>query len=968
MKKKIMVAVMLTMMLTINAFAAPALMTVNAETASSADVFTYGESKIEKITEADGTEHLADLTAWGGSAAAEAPTTTVIGEVTYYQIEDGADLAWFADFVNTNTGTENAPAYANLSANAVLVNDINLNSKNWADYIIAKCNKTSTTRSGQEYSGIFDGQGHTIYNFYVRYSDSTNVGGLFHNITGGTLKNVNFINARHSSQYSNGPSNNTRTAIVTGYLGSNAVVDNVRVSGKISAETDKYVNTAGSIAAHIGYNATITNCWSDVIFDLSKSNTTKNSSSTDNNVNYGIGGIVGYADQTNGNFTISNCGFEGEINAPNSSRVGGIVGNIKGNNSGTIQNCYNTADITAYRQIGGIIGWVNTGSHQKATGLYKNLYNTGDITALVATTTYASGIANGAYAKTISNVYSTGDVSVDVSGELTFNDTCALLYTHLGSTTGNDRYKISTGAYCKDYTYVDSTGASVAKHSHAGTYSTKTYSNENGYTEAQFKTETVLTTIGASNFSTDTGINSGYPILTWQTTAPLAEANTYYLSGEDTLTLTLDRAGSVAFEITPLGTGSEVTAAGETITEKGTHTFKSTGTTLTVSVTGSALITRSLMNQKSGQSIENVEPEIIRFNADTSDAGVVILALYDGVTGNVRKTVKYTNFSDMIIDLTNEDTTGCTLKVFLWKDLDSVEPVAAPYILEPAEVIDHSAGIEAFDGKKVIFIGNSYVYYGKTTNHKGNNMPEMTYRTNDKGGFYKLCKANGIDVSVTNWTFSAHGLYQLFNATCTHSDCADDAIEHEDYLTDRYYDYVFISPGRSNSEQNGFKENMDYIIDLFKEENPNVKFVLIGHTGHYGISNTNVAWEGILSQYEAYEEQGVIIADWGYIVKKALEEGVAGSNQDYVKSSFIVGDDYHPNLLGGYITTLTAYCAVTGESAVIQPHSYVSDFDIPAYTTEYYTNGDADTNFPEILDSAYEMRLLKKHIDTYLNK
>ena len=101
---------------------------------------------------------------------------------------------------------------------------------------------------------------------------------------------------------------------------------------------------------------------------------------------------------------------------------------------------------------------------------------------------------------------------------------------------------------------------------------------------------------------------------------------------------------------------------------------------------------------------------------------------------------------------------------------------------------------------------------------------------------------------------------------------------------------------------------------------------------------------------------------------------VPGAKQTYDKNSFIVKDGHHPNMLTGYITTLAAYCAITGESAVGQSYDYYFDaslaptIDIPGYVDYYYVNGDADSNFPEIFASPDDMKGLQQLLDEYMAK
>ena len=125
-----------------------------------------------------------------------------------------------------------------------------------------------------------------------------------------------------------------------------------------------------------------------------------------------------------------------------------------------------------------------------------------------------------------------------------------------------------------------------------------------------------------------------------------------------------------------------------------------------------------------------------------------------------------------------------------------------------------------------------------------------------------------MEVEVTNWTFGSHGTYHIFGTECTVSGCGCNGSNHEDYLTDKYFDYVFINSATRSTED-------------------------------------------------------------------------------------------------------TAYCAITGESAVGQPYSFYNDttlnpkFDMDAYLDEYYTNGASDTNADEIFNSKSDMTGLQKLVDKW---
>ena len=65
-----------------------------------------------------------------------------------------------------------------------------------------------------------------------------------------------------------------------------------------------------------------------------------------------------------------------------------------------------------------------------------------------------------------------------------------------------------------------------------------------------------------------------------------------------------------------------------------------------------------------------------------------------------------------------------------------------------------SSGTLNLDGKKILFIGNSFVYYGGAVEHG-------SQKKADKGWFYQICKANGDDVTVYDCTYGSHHLYDF---------------------------------------------------------------------------------------------------------------------------------------------------------------------------------------------------------------
>lgn len=279
-----------------------------------------------------------------------------------------------------------------------------------------------------------------------------------------------------------------------------------------------------------------------------------------------------------------------------------------------------------------------------------------------------------------------------------------------------------------------------------------------------------------------------------------------------------------------------------------------------------------------------------------------------------------------------------------------------------------SEAVHPLDGKKIIFIGNSHTYYGKTVLVKGTDVLTQEARSNDEGYFYQLCKSNGAEVSVTNWTFGNHGFADLFVECAADRGC--DGVDHLSYLTDRSFDYVVMQYGHRSEED--FLENCRKVMDVFKAANENVKFIFhvqrLAHENEY-------LW---LSELKTLEAMGATIVDWGGLVDGLIsgEITVPGAEQTCDQNSFIIRksekDGYHPNMLTGYITTLSIYCAITGERAVGQEYSFCGDirlrseFNFMNFIAKYYTYKDATTNFDAIFESEADMRGIQQLIDAYL--
>lgn len=380
-----------------------------------------------------------------------------------------------------------------------------------------------------------------------------------------------------------------------------------------------------------------------------------------------------------------------------------------------------------------------------------------------------------------------------------------------------------------------------------------------------------------------------------------------------------------------------------------------------------------------------------------AETAVLLIASYDadGMLVEVKQ-------SD-VMDLTKGfpvKSTGVTLSekatkyiAFIWESKESGRP-----FMKQQNIVAKNP----LDGKKFIFIGNSFTYYGKTVDGESQSVDRsvMASRFNDMGYFYNLCKLNGADVSVTNWTWGGHSLTHMFSGSCSANRGHDghDHLADLRALSDMNYDYVIVQPG-SGKDWQVLRQQIELVQSVFKETNPDTKFVLSAHHSYY---NNRV--EG---QLELVEDKDAITAElkeianennmtyvnWGEIVNDIMHgyAKVENSKIPYSQNTFIVtkskDDGYHENMLTGYITTQAVYSAITGTKAYGQEYSFCTDtnvnshFSVSAYLDKYYTydnvspsgsatklSGDDLTTFPEVFKSESDMRGIQKLIDAYLGR
>ena len=195
---------------------------------------------------------------------------------------------------------------------------------------------TVTEPYANDFSGSFDGNGHTVTLDITSGSANT---GLFKKLVGG------------------------------------ATVKNVITSGSITVNANNVGGITGVADTELGA-ITISNCKNEAAIKGNKV----------------VGGILGGRTEDDHALTISACANEGNISG--TRNIGGICGTLE--NAHFIKNCYNSGEVTG-STIGGILGRGARGySSTTDTPILENCYNVGNI---VYSGTNGSAIVGTGYAK-----------------------------------------------------------------------------------------------------------------------------------------------------------------------------------------------------------------------------------------------------------------------------------------------------------------------------------------------------------------------------------------------------------------------------------------------------------------------------------------------------------------------------------------------------------------------------------------
>lgn len=270
-----------------------------------------------------------------------------------------------------------------------------------------------------------------------------------------------------------------------------------------------------------------------------------------------------------------------------------------------------------------------------------------------------------------------------------------------------------------------------------------------------------------------------------------------------------------------------------------------------------------------------------------------------------------------------------------------------------SEEAEYAGG--SLDGARVMFVGNSFTYYGGCTAVKN----EIV--SHDKGYFYQAALAMGDEVNVTAVTYGGAVLRGSDKAKSLYDILVDSHPNHygSGKELDPFYaqDYVILQQAGENPSNN--EESTRAIMALFP---PETKFCFFVH--HHNVWRNH---NHIIRTAQVLRDEGsAIYLPAGHLIYDVWtgKTAVPGAKLVYNQDSFCVNqenDRYHPNYLNGYLTALTVYYAITGRSIAECPYDFVKK------STQYYTNG-ATSNYTEILASNADMQGLKMLVEQYVNE
>lgn len=297
-----------------------------------------------------------------------------------------------------------------------------------------------------------------------------------------------------------------------------------------------------------------------------------------------------------------------------------------------------------------------------------------------------------------------------------------------------------------------------------------------------------------------------------------------------------------------------------------------------------------------------------------------------------------------------------------------------------AIVVSCSGGNGIPDGSKIIFIGNSMLFYGGIVQNGNQCHP-------DSGMMYRSLCVDGIDAEVYDCTYGGHHLKDFTEKGCVWSErhgdpegpqkpsggCAGCGTDLLDSLDLASFDYVFISEAGNNYES--FHDDAVAVFRRFRSVNPKVRCFYVNHIYSVYKDHQNV----LSSLRRLHDEDSVTIVNCGqlaydiYTGAVKVPGGHIEYEDRYTFTNHTDKDTFHPNPLMGWIMTQMCRYALTGkaplDASVAKECNYAGgSVSFGDYYEKFYTHP-AAVPFTEVMDDRSEMcgiaAILPKYLDIW---
>ncbi len=355
-------------------------------------------------------------------------------ETSPYEINTASQLAYLAQQVNNGAG------YSGYYF--ILTGNIDLNNIEWTPIGIGNLSDWDdyTTKS---FKGNFDGNGNTISNLKIDSTTYVNVG-LFGVVKGATIEKLSVINA----SISNAKTSSDTGAIFVGHA-YGVIIDQSYAQGSVSV----YVSSSGIACA----GAFVGRCEGTNYITSSYAEGDIFGQAT-NAYNAYVGGLVGDLGVSDGYFYITDCYFNGNVDA-NASGEGYAAGILGANfGYGIITNCFAIGTVTSDDYYGSIIC-----KSSSVTNSYYSMTLSGSSYQSYGTSTALSNLQSESWLET--------NLGWDFENVWTFNQdgNYPVLQNNAVSYVPHDYVGATTAPTCTEQGYTTYT-CSVCEESYVGDY------------------------------------------------------------------------------------------------------------------------------------------------------------------------------------------------------------------------------------------------------------------------------------------------------------------------------------------------------------------------------------------------------------------------------------------------------------------------------------------------------------------